>query len=98
IIKHKNIYFLISLLVIIPGIISLFLFGLRLSIDFTGGSRMALVFPEAVTTEKMNTVRQVFSQKNIQVATIQPSGNTIILRTTPITETQNRELRTTLNK
>lgn len=42
IIKHKNILFLISGIVIIPGLISVLLFGLRPSIDFTGGSRTEL--------------------------------------------------------
>jgi len=38
IIGKKYIFFLISLLVIIPGLISLGLWGLNLSQDFTGGS------------------------------------------------------------
>lgn len=38
IIRHKKIFFLISALIIVPGLISLFLFGLKPAIDFTGGS------------------------------------------------------------
>jgi preprotein translocase subunit SecF len=98
IIKHKNIYFLISLLVIIPGIISLLLFGLKLSIDFTGGSRMVLLFPEAVNTRMVTGVRETFADNNIQIATLQPSGNSVILRTAPINEKQNQELRSDLSQ
>lgn len=94
IIKHKNIYFLISLLIIIPGIISLILYGLRLSIDFTGGSRVSLAFPKPVSSQTVDGVRRSFVENNVEVATIQPSGNTIIIRTTPITEKQNQEILT----
>jgi len=40
--KHTTIYLLISALVIIPGIYSLARFGLKLSIEFTGGTRLSL--------------------------------------------------------
>jgi preprotein translocase subunit SecF len=92
IIKHKNFYFLVSLLIIIPGVISLILFGLQLSIDFTGGSRVTFVFPQAVTERTVEDVRETFGGEKIEVATVQPSGNTIILRTAPITEKQHRQL------
>ncbi len=41
--KHLSLYFIISALVIIPGLISLFRFGLKPSIEFTGGSRLTVV-------------------------------------------------------
>ena len=40
--KHLSIYFLISALVIIPGIYSLVRFGFKPSIEFTGGTRLTL--------------------------------------------------------
>lgn len=93
IIKHKNIFFLISLLVIIPGLISLALYGLRLSIDFTGGSRIVLVFPKTVTPQTVSAVRNTFQHTGAEVATIQPSGNSVIIRTTPINEKQNQQIK-----
>jgi len=44
--RFKRIYFLISGFFIIPGIISLCLFGLRPAIDFTGGSLLELHFSD----------------------------------------------------
>jgi preprotein translocase subunit SecF len=41
--KHLPIYFLISALVIVPGIYSLIRYGFKPSIEFTGGSRLTLV-------------------------------------------------------
>lgn len=40
--KHLSIYFLISAIVIIPGIYSLVRFGLKPSIEFTGGTRLTV--------------------------------------------------------
>jgi len=44
IIKYRYIYFGISLIVIVPGIIALILWGLPLGIDFTGGSLLEVQF------------------------------------------------------
>ncbi|KKT73530.1 MAG: SecF protein [Candidatus Collierbacteria bacterium GW2011_GWB1_44_6] len=41
--KHLPIYFLISAMVVIPGTYSLIRYGLKSSIEFTGGSRLTLV-------------------------------------------------------
>jgi preprotein translocase subunit SecF len=45
--KHTKVYFLISALVIIPGLYSLARFGLKLSIEFTGGARLTLAQVQA---------------------------------------------------
>jgi preprotein translocase subunit SecF len=44
IIKYRYLYFAISLLVIIPGILALIFWGLSLGIDFTGGSLLEVRF------------------------------------------------------
>lgn len=44
IIKNRYLYFLISLLVIVPGTIALFIWGLPAGIDFTGGSLLEVRF------------------------------------------------------
>lgn len=44
IMKFKKVYFLISLTFLLPGLVSLMLFGLRPAIDFTGGSLLELQF------------------------------------------------------
>ncbi len=47
--KYKNIFFGISLLILIPSIISLVLFGFKPSIDFVGGSLLEIQVNEADT-------------------------------------------------
>jgi len=43
-IKYRYLYFAISLLVIVPGMIALIIWGLPLGIDFTGGSLLEVQF------------------------------------------------------
>ena len=40
--KYRYLYIAFSLLIIIPGLFSLIFYGLKLSIDFTGGSVLTL--------------------------------------------------------
>ena len=96
IIGKKYWYFLISLVVIIPGIISLVLFGLNLSIEFTGGSNITYSFPSAVSSEKITTVKNVFSSNKIKVASIQKSGNLVFIKSQTISEKQDIQINTDL--
>ncbi len=43
-ISKRYLYFLISGIVIVPGLIALIIWGLPLSIDFTGGSLLEVSF------------------------------------------------------
>lgn len=83
IIGKRFFYFVLSLIVMIPGLISLFLFGLKGSIDFTGGSRLSFVFEKKATDKNIQTVKNVF-QKAGHDAQVQPSGNTLFVRTKPL--------------
>lgn len=81
IIKYKNWFFALSLLVIIPGLISLFVWKLNLSIDFTGGSKMSFIFQKPVTGQQVDLFKTVFSQGHIPIVSLQTSGNTVSIRT-----------------
>lgn len=98
IIAKKNLYFLISLIVIVPGLVSLLLFGLKLSIEFTGGSRMTISFPKTVDSRTVEAVRSVFKEEKIELSTIQPSGKDLIVRAVPINENETKRLIAGLTK
>lgn len=66
IIGKKNLYFLASGIVIIPGILSLVFFGLRLSIDFTGGSVLEAELPKSVKVDSQK-IREVASFKDVHI-------------------------------
>ncbi len=78
IIKYRYIYFGISLLVIIPGIIALILWGLPLGIDFTGGSLLEVQFvsgnPPAIGDVGNLYNQMSTSQLDIANPVVQPVG------------------------
>lgn len=98
IIGKKNLYFLISLLVIVPGLISLLFFGLKLSIEFTGGTRLTLDFPQAVSNSTVQTVKSAIEQEKIEVSSIQPSGKSVIIRTSQMNQKQDAAVLATIHK
>lgn len=91
--KYKWLYFLISLVVIIPGTYSLLRYGLRLSIDFTGGSLVEVSFPKSKPASG-NDVADVARSQGLEVSSVQPTGdNAYILRLKPITQEQNEQFK-----
>lgn len=48
--KYRYLYLFISGLIIVPGIIFLFLGGLKPGIDFTGGSELTILLPQSART------------------------------------------------
>src|SRR4030042_1079305 len=96
--RFKWLYFLISGLVLIPGIFSLAFWGLRPAIDFTGGTLLELKFEKAVIEQFSNlAIEQAIREKNFEVSSIQFSGEkTILIRTKPITKDDVSTIKATL--
>lgn len=92
IIGKKKWYYLLSLLIIIPGVISLALYGLRLSIDFTGGTRIAYKLEKKADKQILETMSAVYRDENVSVATIQPAEKEVFIRTAPINEKKNAQI------
>jgi len=86
IIKNRYLYFLISLIVIIPGMIALALWGLPLAIDFTGGSMLEVKFESGKAPQPAEIIK-VYQGLNIADPQVQTSeGDTVIIRSKDITE------------
>ena len=68
---HRKIWFLISALIIIPGIICMFVRGFNFGIDFTGGTIIDLKFAQPVTIAE---VRTSLAKYGLDGSTIQLSG------------------------
>lgn len=98
IIGKKYLYFAISLIVIIPGFMSLFVWGLPLSIDFTGGSRLTLTFPKKVEQETANQIKSVLTLEKIEVSMIQKSDKQVFIRTKTISQKKDSEIINVLEK
>jgi preprotein translocase subunit SecF len=88
IVGKRNWYFTFSLLIIIPGVISLLLWGLNFSIDFTGGSEMDLSYPKQVNQQTIDGIRKTFTSEKIEVVSITATGRTVTVRTKPMDDKQ----------
>lgn len=96
IIGKKNWFFLLSGIIILPGIISLLLFGLKPSIDFTGGSRIDLGV-ENVEEVKNDRINKVFKDNKVEVHNVQnPDKKTISVRTNEIDQDKKNKIVTEL--
>lgn len=98
IIGKKNLYFIFSLLVIIPGVVSLILWGLPLSIDFTGGTRFTFSFQKEVDQKTLNVVRDVLKSQDIEVSTIQKSNKQILIRSSIVDQKKDAKIIDALKK
>lgn len=98
VVGKRNWYFAFSLLLIIPGIVSLFLWGLNLSIDFTGGTRLTLSYPKTVNEKTVEEIKKTFEAEKIEVVSIQQSDRQVLVRTKPIDEKQDAKLLQSLQK
>jgi preprotein translocase subunit SecF len=67
----RNWFFLISAILIIPGIISLAVFGLRPGVDFSSGTAMTLSFDKEV---ELSQLRQDLAGLGYDKAVVQPAG------------------------
>ena len=96
IMKYKVFYFVFSLLIILPGLYFLITSGLKLGIDFTGGSLLEYRFEKSINTEEL---KQVIQKDSVEVSQVTSSGeNTYIIRTKPIEQDKINQLKTSLTE
>ena len=92
IVKHRYLYFGISLLVIIPGLIALFVWGLPLGIDFKGGSFLDVRFSNG-TVPQPAEVAAVYAENGFSDPIVQTTGeNGIVIRSLEMTDAQRNQL------
>lgn len=100
---HRKLWFLLSALVIIPGLICMFVKGFNFGIDFTGGTILDLKFDKPVTIAE---VRTSLAKYNLDGATIQLSGaasdvtssDDVMIRTADLEEEQRKEVMASLKE
>ena len=93
IVGKRYLYFAISLILIIPGLVALGLWGLPLSIDFLGGTLIELKFNQPTVPIQPAEVKEVLAGLDFGDAVVQTSeGNVVLIRTRYIQDldTKNR--------
>ena len=82
--RFKYFYFIFSLLILVPGVVSLVKYKLRLSIDFTGGSLL-----EIQTKVSKSKLEELSKSEKLELSSIQTSNENIyILRLKELTNEQ----------
>lgn len=91
--KHKKIYLIFSCVLLIPGLISLLLWGMNLAVDFTGGSVFTYDISQIESKEELGRyVRDTFSQHEIAIHELVREKDSIQVRTDPIDSAANDRL------
>src|SRR5713226_7506277 len=75
----RNWFFALSALIIVPGLVSLIVFHLRLGIDFTGGSLLQYRFTQQVQSADVKAVYASAGIPDVEVQTT-VDGQTAIIR------------------
>lgn len=87
IIKRRYLFFLISLIIIIPGVLALIFWKLPLAIDFTGGSMLEIQFPATQTAPQPADIIAVYNSLDIQDPQVQSSDQGVfVIRSKEIPE------------
>lgn len=80
-VKHRALFYAISVAVIVPGMIALFNGGFKPGIEFTGGSELTLRFQKPVTREAVEAaVRKAGGAKTAEATAQVADNNTVIVR------------------
>jgi preprotein translocase subunit SecF len=95
IVGRRNWYFLLSLAIILPGIISMAFFGFRLGIDFAGGDQYNLAFTEPVQAA---AVQKEMDSFNVEATVQQAGSNGVLITTKPLSSAQETTIRADLAK
>ena len=95
IVGRRNWYFLLSLAIIFPGILSMLFLGFRLGIDFQGGDQYNLTFKQPV---QASTVQKEMDKFNVEATTQQAGPTSVIVTTKPLSIKQETTVRADLFK
>ncbi len=92
--SKKKWFFVLSALVILPGIISVAFYGLRLGVDFTGGALLEYRFEKPVDK---NAIGQIVAQNGIEVSSVVDSGsNSYLVKTQPVAQQKVNQIKSSL--
>jgi preprotein translocase subunit SecF len=85
IVQKRKIWYAVSLITLVVGVVFVSVWGLKFSIDFTGGSLLELQFSQV--NPELSRVSQAIEAAGIKGSVVQPAGDSsIIIRSESLTE------------
>jgi len=96
IIGRRKIWYLISAVLIIPGIIALILWGLNFGIDFKGGTLAEYQFSKNISTNDIQNGLKDLNLPNLIITT--EGNNSVLLRLGTIDQTKHNQIIDNLSK
>jgi len=88
IVGKGKIAFIVSIVIIVAGIVSLFVQGLNYGVDFAGGAKMQVKFTESISAEEL---RSMFTEKDLGNPEIKSSGENEYMITINANEVENSD-------
>ncbi len=99
ILGKRYLFFLVSAIIIIPGLIILAIYGLNFSIDFTGGSLLELKFDSGVLPPVSDVTTLFQDELDVTGVQVQTSADDVlIIRTPEISEETRAQVIDTMQK
>jgi preprotein translocase subunit SecF len=95
IIGRRNYFFLLSLLIIIPGMISMATVGFRLGVSFAGGDRVTVHYKNGVALQDIQKEMETFK---VDAVVQEATGGRAIVTTKPLSQGQDQAIRSDINQ
>jgi len=101
-IKYRNFFFALSLVIIIPGIVALYVWGLNLGIDFAGGTLWEIKFVESQKNSKQVSPfddQNILTKEGDEASSIaKTSDYSVLVRTKVTDEARTNDLKVKLKE
>ena len=96
IIGRRKIWYIVSMILITPGIVSLFLWGLNFGLDFKGGTLIEVKYNKSISVDE---VKNTLKENNLTNLSVISSGtNGFMIKTGNIDQAQHTAITANLNK
>lgn len=89
-IKNRKWFYIFSSVIIIAGIISMFMQGFNLGIDFLGGSSLRYKMADSISAEQVRTV--IADTKLVKEINVQKSGSEFFIRTNELDQKETAQM------
>lgn len=86
--SRRHLWFALSLIAIVPGVLSLIFFGLKQGIDFTGGTLWEIRFDRSISTEEVRGILNDhgYDSSSVQISSDNGTDNVALIRLREIQE------------